>query len=148
MKKKMLPTSMTESEVVEILEHYGWETTLEETKRWYNGYLFGKERIYNPWSILQHCKMGELAPFWMNTSSNLLIKEMLRDADGRINDVFHALMKGERAKTTLNENMIFGQKYSNSIVLYLMFSSGYLTISGKGEEKFYHNLVIGMIAGK
>lgn len=133
---------MVEEEVIEILKHYGLEKTLEDTKKWYNGYLFGEKRIYNPWSIVSYCEEGKLEGFWMNTSSNLLIKEMLRDADGRINDIFHALMKGEGVKTTLNENMIFGQKYSNSIVLYLMFSSGYLTISGKGEERREYYLTI------
>ncbi|WP_432205330.1 AAA family ATPase (plasmid) [Cetobacterium somerae] len=126
---------MEEWEVEEILKYYDLETTLEDTKIWYNGYLFGTKRVYNPWSILSHCRLGELKCYWINTSANTLIMEMLRDADNSIVDIFHGLLKGDRVKTILNDHMIFNQKYSNSAVLYLMFSGGYLTIDKLGEVR-------------
>jgi len=126
---------MEEWEVEEILKYYDLETTLEDTKIWYNGYLFGNKRVYNPWSIINHCDTRKLETYWVNTSANVLIMEMLKNADTPIVDIFHELLKGDIVKTVLNEHMIFNQKYSNSTVLYLMFSAGYLTIAKEGERR-------------
>ncbi|WP_047396110.1 AAA family ATPase, partial [Cetobacterium sp. ZOR0034] len=58
---------MTESEVETILKYYGLETTMDSAKSWYNGYTFGDEKVYNPWSILNHCENGDLISYWVNT---------------------------------------------------------------------------------
>lgn len=130
---------MLELEVEEILKYYNLETTLNDTKKWYNGYLFGKEKVYNPWSILNHCDTGKLEGYWVNTSANTLIKMMLENADEQITDIFYELLRDGKVKTILNENVIFGQKYSNDTILYLMFSAGYLTIDsiGKKDDEYY-----------
>lgn len=125
---------MEEWEVEEILKYYDLETTLEDTKIWYNGYLFGNKRVYNPWSIINHCDTRKLETYWVNTSANKLIMEMLKKSDEEIQDIFHELLKGNRVSTLLNDYMIFGEEYSDSTVLYLMFSAGYLTIDGLSEE--------------
>ena len=173
---------MTEYEVETILKYYGLETTVDAAKSWYNGYTFGDEKVYNPWSILNHCENGKLISYWVNTSANTLIMKLLKDADNDINDIFYELLRGRAAKTILDDSMIFGEKYSNSTILYLMFSAGYLTIDrigeeealvigkirgndsieekingffmasmsyldGAKEEKFYHNLILGMMIG-
>jgi len=126
---------MEEWEVENILKYYNLETTLEDTKMWYNGYLFGDKKMYNPWSIISHCRLGELKVFWVNTSANVLIMKLLKNAETAIVDIFHELLKGGVVKTLLNEHMIFNQSYSNSTVLYLMFSAGYLTIDRVGERR-------------
>lgn len=133
---------MSEAEVMEALKYYEWETTLKETKEWYNGYLFGKERIYNPWSIMHHCKAGELKAFWIGTSANLLIKNLIKESDNQLSEMLYNLMKGERIKVYLDDNMIFGENFSNSSILYLMLSSGYLTIDERGEERNEYYLTI------
>ena len=125
---------MEEWEVGNILKYYNLETTLEDTKIWYNGYLFGSKRMYNPWSILSHCRLGELKEFWVNTSANKLIMKILEESDDKIKDIFYKLLKDEKVSTILNDYMIFGENYSDSTVLYLMFSAGYLTIDGLSEE--------------
>ncbi|MGL6100319.1 MAG: AAA family ATPase, partial [Fusobacteriaceae bacterium] len=126
---------MNESEVQDILEYYGRETGLEDVKIWYNGYTFGEGKVYNPWSIINHSKSGKLISYWVNTSANSLIMQLLKEAEEDINDIFYELLRGGVAKTILDDNMIFGQKYSNSTVLYLMFSAGYLTIDRAGERR-------------
>lgn len=133
---------MSEEEVRDVLKYFGWETTLEDTKKWYNGYLFGEERVYNPWSIMKHCENGKLEPNWINTSSNLLIKEILRDADKTIQRTMDTLIRDEKVKVKLDESMIYGEKYSDATLLYLMFSSGYLTIDSKGEGRGEYYLTI------
>lgn len=125
---------MEEWEVEEALKYYDLETTLEDTKLWYNGYLFGTKKVYNPWSILNHCDTGKLQSYWVNTSANKLIMEILEKSDEKINDIFYDLLSGKKVSTLLNDYMIFGEEYSDSTVLYLMFSAGYLTIDGMSEE--------------
>ncbi|MGL5357435.1 MAG: AAA family ATPase, partial [Cetobacterium sp.] len=126
---------MNESEVLDILKYYGLETGIKDVQAWYNGYTFGDGKVYNPWSILNHCEDGDLISYWVNTSANSLIMQLLKDADENINDIFYELLRGGVAKTILDDNMIFGQKYNNSTVLYLMFSAGYLTIDRAGERR-------------
>lgn len=125
---------MNETEVEEILKHYNLETTMECAKSWYNGYTFNNQKIYNPWSIINHCDSGKLESYWVNTSANTLIMELLKEADLDIKDIFYNLLNGGSARTILDDNMIFGEKYSHSTILYLMFSAGYLTIDRYGEE--------------
>lgn len=125
---------MEEWEVNRILNYYNLETTLEDTKMWYNGYLFGKVKVYNPWSILNYCDTKKLESFWVNTSANKLIMKILEESGDKIKDIFYKLLKDEKVSTILNDYMIFGENYSDSTVLYLMFSAGYLTIDGLSEE--------------
>ena len=125
---------MEEWEVDGILNYYDLETALEDAKMWYNGYLFGKVKVYNPWSILNYCDTKKLESYWVNTSANKLIMKILEESDDKIKDIFYKLLKDEKVSTILNDYMIFGENYSDSTVLYLMFSAGYLTIDGLSED--------------
>ncbi|MDP4147390.1 MAG: AAA family ATPase, partial [Bacillota bacterium] len=68
-----------EKEVINILKDFGIEFELEDIKKWYNGYVFGENIIYNPWSILNCVDNGSehLQPYWVNTSSNDLVKMLI-----------------------------------------------------------------------
>ena len=61
---------------------------MEEIKKWFNGYHFGKEIIYNPWSIL-NCidERGSLQPYWVNTSSNQLAKMQIENSDANVKSI-------------------------------------------------------------
>ena len=68
----------TENEVDKILQAYSVDSSEKEAvKTWYNGYHFGGQVIYNPWSILNYLRFHELKPYWTNTSSNELIQETM-----------------------------------------------------------------------
>ncbi|MGL5989721.1 AAA family ATPase [Cetobacterium sp.] len=133
---------MTETEVESVLKYYKLETTIESAKNWYNGYTFGNEKMYNPWSILNHCDSGKLESYWVNSSANTLIMQLLKDSDTSIKDIFYELLRGGKAKAILDDNMIFGERYSDSTILYLMFSAGYLTIENTGEDEDQYYLRI------
>ncbi|MGL5621344.1 AAA family ATPase [Cetobacterium sp.] len=83
-----------------------------------------------------------MTEYEVETSFNTLIMKLLKDADNDINDIFYELLRGRAAKTILDDSMIFGEKYSNSTILYLMFSAGYLTIDRIGEEEDQYYLRI------
>ena len=79
----------TQEEVEGLLAYYDLGEQLEEVKKWYDGYLFNDFEIYNPWSILKYVNdrkdhVTEFAlPYWSNTSSNSIVREMVGEADGR-----------------------------------------------------------------
>ena len=69
---------LSEDEVSKALKYYERDYEVQEVKEWYNGYSFGKNLVYNPWSILNFIKYDELKPYWVNTSTNDLIKDSLK----------------------------------------------------------------------
>ena len=70
---------ITEEEMDKVIEDFKIEDDKKEIKKWYDGYKIGeKEGIYNPWSILNYLKRKELKQYWVNTSSNDLIKLILK----------------------------------------------------------------------
>ena len=73
-----------ECEVEQALRNYNIEYKIEDVKFWYNGYKFGNTNVYNPWSILNYIYYKELKAYWVNTSSNVVIKEMLKNSNSRV----------------------------------------------------------------
>ena len=68
---------LVEDEVKTMLDYYKIGYEMLEVKKWYDGYSFGKSDIYNPWSILNFVQFKELKSYWINTSSNFMIRELL-----------------------------------------------------------------------
>lgn len=64
----------TEEETKQTLEYYDLSFN-DEVKSMYDGYHFGEHDIYNPWSILNYASRKVLEPYWVNTSSNTMIKK-------------------------------------------------------------------------
>ena len=62
------------------LIEYGLEERLPEVQKWYNGYIFGGVRVYNPFSITNFLDRKKIMPYWVNTSSNTLINKVLKEA--------------------------------------------------------------------
>ena len=101
---------------------------MAEVKYWYDGFTFGERQdIYNPWSILNYLKTGNLGIYWANTSSNSLVGKLVRESDPEIKIVMEGLLKGEAYHTTLDEQIVFDQlDYKSSAVWSLLLASGYL----------------------
>ena len=122
-----------ESEVEELLTYYGLEYKIDEVKDWYNGYVFGDNTvIYNPWSIINYAKDKILQPYWVNTSSNDLILDILCKTDSNIKQKLTLLMEGKEIEnviinTSINFRNIMGVKVLNEEVLWnFLIVSGYL----------------------
>ena len=86
---------LTELEVENSLKEYGIEYKLEEVKSWYDGYKFGNAEVYNPWSILNYIDNKELKEYWINTSGNILIKDLLLLSKATVFDDLEKLINGE-----------------------------------------------------
>jgi hypothetical protein len=120
----------TEEEVIKLIEDTKQEVSLESIKEWYNGYQLGKHILYNPWSII-NCldNEGKLQPYWLNTSSNTLIIQLLSKAKPIIKQQFEALLQGEIIEQPLSESLIFQNIETEVESLWsLLLYAGYLKV--------------------
>ena len=128
---------LLEKEVEEIFSYYDLEYRLQEVKRWYNGYYFGDQLVYNPWSII-NCiaSQGELKPYWVNTSGNELIKDLIINAEAEVKGQFEDLLKNKSFKTRIDENIVFAdvRTKSSSLWSFLLYS-GYLKANTRQREQ-------------
>ena len=118
----------TESEVSGMLEQAGMSDKLGEVRDWYNGYLFGGRVMYNPWSLLNYVADGAVPrTYWVNTSANSLIKQILIQHAGRVGHEMEVLLSGGEVTRTLEENTALGDLSGDVNVLYsLLTFAGYL----------------------
>lgn len=117
---------LTAPETEKLLTDY--DLILDENVRMkYDGYRFGGIEIYNPWSVLNYADIGSLDNYWINTSSNFLVKQALRTADKRFWDDFDQLASGKEISVWLTLETSYIERDSNYSLWGLLVNSGYLT---------------------
>ena len=136
----------TEDEVKRMLEYYGLSEKYQELKRWYDGYRFGGQDIYNPWSIINYVKTADSEygafprPYWSNTSSNSIIRELIEQADGDTREEIERLMEGETIEKPVHEEITYGDIHESPDNLWnFLYFTGYLKECGRrydGETLF------------
>ncbi len=126
----------TAEEVKEILSTCGLEERFPEVNNWYNGYDFGGTVIFNPWSIINFVDRGETKHYWANTSSNELVKDLIREGSDRVKEDMERLLRDEPIESAINENIVFQElKKSERNIYSLLFFSGYLKCIEQRMEK-------------
>ena len=122
-----------ENEVETALKDFGLEYDLSDVQKWYNGYLFGETKVYNPWSIINFLDEKKLGAYWVNTSENSLIKLYLQKMKKEIFNDFSKLLNEESISKIINDNVTFGNLEANFEKNFwnLFFHSGYLTLAEK-----------------
>ena len=126
---------LLENEVIEILDYYKLNYKMEEVQKWYNGYLFGKTQVYNPWSIINYIDEEVVQSEWINVSDNKEIVEIIENAattgNFEIIEKLEKLLSGEMIEEQiyLGSNML--DLSNNREIWQLMLFSGYLTIEEK-----------------
>ena len=123
----------TESEVKDMLAYYDLSDKYPELKQWYDGYRFGKTEIYNPWSILNYVRFVKEdpdtlpKPYWSNTSSNSIVREMIDDADEDTRRELEILMDGGTIEKPVHEDITYGDIHESMDNLWnFLFFTGYL----------------------
>ena len=118
----------TEAEVNNLLIKAKLPLKTKQTKEWYNGYNFAGATIYNPLSIVKFIKEeGILKPYWVNTSGNDLIKQLIINSEPEIKDKIATLISGESIKEIVDEHIVFGDLDTSPSSLWNLFlMSGYL----------------------
>ena len=139
----------TEPEVKEIMAYFDRADNYPELKRWYDGYCFGKTEIYNPWSVLNYLYMGKNdpnylpRPYWSNTSSNSIVREMVGEADEMAKADLETLMAGGTIEKPVHEDITYGDIHQTQDNLWnFLFFTGYL--KKVGERTVGNNLWLEM----
>lgn len=151
----------TVDEVAELLNYYDLEEKRDEVRQWYNGYMFGGKVIYNPWSVLNYISNSEMGfmPYWINSSSNDLIKKLLVKGSSETKENLEELIKGKTIEKVVDDHIVMKEVDEDEENLWsFLCLSGYLKpvkielIKGRlhcelkipNEEVhiFYENLIV------
>ena len=139
----------TQEEVEAMLAYYDLSEHLDEVKKWYDGYLFNNFEIYNPWSLLKYVNdrkdhvTGFALPYWPNTSSNSIVREMVGEADELAKADLETLMAGGTIEKPVHEDITYGDIHQSQDNLWnFLFFTGYL--KKVGERKEGNNLKLEM----
>nr|WP_304709916.1 AAA family ATPase [uncultured Acetatifactor sp.] len=129
-----------ESEVLQIMAYYGVESRFPTMKQWYDGYMFGNTEVYNPWSVIKFLYDLDAdinafpRPYWINTSSNDIIKDMIAKADREVQGQIETLLKGGTLEIQVHEEVTYGDMQARGENLWnFLYFTGYLT---KKSENF------------
>lgn len=117
-----------EQETKELLEYYDLKLN-EDVKQMYDGYHIGKQEIYNPWSIINYADSHELQPYWVNTSSNKMIKKAMIKKDQAFNQGYEKLVTKGYLQTLVHLDTSFFESRTTSSLWGLFVNAGYLTIA-------------------
>ncbi|WP_281000526.1 AAA family ATPase [Marinitoga aeolica] len=128
---------LTWKEVEETLRYYGLEYEKEKVIEWYNGYNFGGLEIYNPYSIINLADEKEIKYYWINSSGNALIKQLIRQSTAEVKTKIEELIEGKEIESSIDENLVYGDldKSTEESIWTLFLFTGYLTwTKHTGEE--------------
>ncbi len=128
---------LTEEEVEKSLKDYGIEQEISNVKDWYDGYKFWDSEVYNPWSILNFLRFKELRAYWVDTSGNDLIKDVLKIVTKNTIEALERLFNGEGLKQNISGTSDLSKLLSEDELWELMLFSGYLTVEEKIDHKNY-----------
>ena len=133
-----------EEEVFAALDEQELSGEKEKVKAWYDGFTFGdKKDIYNPWSIINYLKFKKYETYWVDSSSNRLVNELIRTGSAEIKNTMETLMAGGTVEKNIDEQIVFEQLKTNKDAVWsLLLASGYLRIEefrteGRLNKKIY-----------
>ena len=131
----------TDAEVRQMLEYYGFSGQYDSVKEWYDGYMFGNLGIYCPWDVINYCgdlrdgSVTEPQNYWVNTSSNNIIRRFLSKADTAARDEIELLINGGHVKKMVHQELTYRDLDSDIDNLWsILFTTGYLTQDEEDEE--------------
>ncbi len=132
----------TDDEVKEMLEYYELSEKYDLIKEWYDGYCFGDTDVYCPWDVISYVnkllvkRNWQPQNYWANTSSNEVLKRLLKEATSGTRDEIERLIAGEPVWKQINEELTNKELYDSiDNVWSVLFVTGYLTQQGESEGK-------------
>jgi hypothetical protein len=139
---------LTNDEVTAGLKEYGLLEHENLVQNWYNGYLFGNTRVYNPWSVIQFISdmsNGEQPydlAYWANTSSNDIVRTFFNKAGENSKAQIETLLNGGTLIKSLRLSLTYDEIYGNPENLWdILFFTGYLTMKQK-DMKIENNIPV------
>ena len=132
----------TDGEVRKLLEYYGFMEKYDAIKKWYDGYRFGELEVYCPWDVVSYCHALRMEPsmepqnYWVNTSSNDIIRRFLSRAKTADRNDIEQLINGNSIKKTIHQELTYRDLDSDPDNLWsILFTTGYLTQSSVQTEE-------------
>ena len=128
----------TDQEVRALCKTY--HIDYEQTKEWYDGYLFGDLHIYNPMAVTELMENREFKSYWAGTETYEALKIYIdRNFDG-LREAIIEMLNGIRCK-------VHTRKFQNDMttlqtkddIFTLLVHLGYLTLDKQTEEVFIPN---------
>lgn len=121
------------SEVHEMMKYYGATAKEDELRNWYDGYLFGSEEIYNPWSVINYISRGCVPQvYWANTGKNEVLEDVLEAATDDIIEELYALLQGKQVIARIDQNVVYRSLSEDPANIYsLLLVAGYLKTAKK-----------------
>ena len=133
----------TESEVKQLLKDYSLSEKMDEVKEWYDGYQFGNNEIYNPWSTLMYVKnitqdvSFKPISFWANTSGNDLVVKYIQNGDKKLRKEFDLLMNGQSLIKYIKPELTYREMDNINNIYSFLLLTGYLkVIKYRGENQY------------
>lgn len=133
----------TESEVKQLLKNYNLSEKMDEVKEWYDGYQFGNNEIYNPWSTLMYVKnitqdvSFKPISFWANTSGNDLVVKYIQNGDKKLRKEFDVLMNGQSLVKYIKPELTHREMDNINNIYSFLLLTGYLkVIKDRGENQY------------
>ena len=130
----------TSEEVRAMAVYYGKEDKIDEICRWYDGFRFGSDHIFNPWSVICYFDNNcEARPYWQATGSNEIIREIIRVADREVMENLSSIVNGKSVMTMIDADVVYPQIKSDPSTIYsFLLMAGYLkakdvSISNTGD---------------
>lgn len=123
----------TNEEVSEMLDYYGVTEKESELQEWYDGYLFGNEEIYNPWSVINYISKGCVPQaYWVNTGKNEILEDVLKVADEDVTEKLYSLILGDKVLARIDQNVVYCSLTDDPANIYsLLLVAGYLKTTTK-----------------
>nr|WP_315047016.1 AAA family ATPase [uncultured Leptotrichia sp.] len=126
---------LLEREVIEMLEYFDMKYKIEEVREWYNGYIFGESKVYNPWSIVNYVRKKEIKAYWANVSGNTFLENMIDHAGESVYDDLKRFTDGESIEKYISDGTTIKSLLNNDDEIWqLLLYSGYLTKDEKQKE--------------
>ena len=133
----------TELEVKQLLKDYNLSEKMDEVKEWYDGYQFGNNEIYNPWSTLMYVKnitqdvSFKPISFWANTSGNDIVVKYIQNGDKKLRKEFDLLMNGQSLIKYIKPELTYREMDNINNIYSFLLLTGYLkVIKDKGENQY------------
>ena len=130
-----------DAEVQKMLAYYGFTAQYDSVREWYDGYRFGNLEVYCPWDVINYCdglrdkSVSRPQNYWVNTSSNDIIRSFIRQANSVVRDEIELLINGGSIKKAIRQELTYRDLDSGIENLWsILFTTGYLTQRGEDER--------------
>ena len=119
----------TEEETTKILRDADTYDLFERVRRWYQGYLFGKQSIFNPWSVLNFVRQSDVRflDYWARESQSDISEELIARWFTQCYEDFEKLLREEAIEKPIQDHIALRDATSHQETVWsILVMAGYL----------------------